>query len=337
MAVNNTQLDKVPACFFFASHINKNTSGYTVCKEIENVVGVGNVVGAQYLHGLYRVYLKTMEARKTLLLRGVTINSVFISCIDQNPNIVKGAEEKPAVKLIVGHLPLSVSNEEILTHLKRVDGVNVRTNIFDEKYRDDNGGLTSFKTGRRFVYCDPPVLPLPREFLVGDWKASLWHFGMKDKHSKTEINTDKSEVFPQEKSTNKHTENVSADRPHIDTAKPADLSDTPVTPSASQEPTQSKQHRGSVSVDNTLKSKYFSGFGNCQSRPSRSPTRGRRNGKQRSVSRSRLSDSRKRFSIEHDESPSAKNRSRLTGHVAGSANRTIDYFNFTNDTSEDLL
>ena len=50
--------------FFFANHINKNTSGYTICKEIESVVGVGNVVGAQYLHGLYRVYLKTIEAVK---------------------------------------------------------------------------------------------------------------------------------------------------------------------------------------------------------------------------------------------------------------------------------
>ena len=160
---------------------------------------------------------------------------------------------------------------------------------------------------------------------------------MKDKPSKTVINTEKSEVFPQDKPNHKLTENGSADRPPIDTTKPADLSDTSVTPSATQEPTQSKQHRSSVSVDNTLISKYFSGFGNCQSRPSRSPTRGRRNGKQRSVSRSRLGDSRKRFSIEHDESPSAKNRSRLTGHVAGSANSTVDYFDFTNDTSEDRL
>ena len=159
-----------------------------MCKDIEAVVGIGNVIGAQYLHGLYRVYLKTSDARKTLLLRGVTINGVYVSCIDKNPNIVKGEQQIPAMKLIVGQLPLSISNDEILTSLKGVSGVSLRTGIFEEKYRDDTGRLTSFKTGRRFAYADPPENPLPREFKVGDWRASLWHYGQKQNQNNN-VNT----------------------------------------------------------------------------------------------------------------------------------------------------
>ena len=334
---SSPQLNNVPACFFFASHINKNTSGYLVCKEIEKVVGVGNVVGAQFLHGLYRVYLKSMDARKTLLLKGVTINGVYIACIDQNPNLVKGAEEKPALKIIIGHLPLSVSNEEILTHLKRVEGVNLRTGLFDEKYRDDNGGLTSFKTGRRFAYSDPPEFPLPREFLVGDWKASLWHFGQKTNTNQN--NTDKSQVSPQGVSSNSQTipDASNTERLVTDTAKQCVASDTSGDSARGRTQDKSEEHGKSNSTD--AKSKFFSFFNNnSDSRTGRSTERGRRHSKNRSVSKSRHSDSRKRFGSEHSESPSGKTRSRFTGQqTAGNPQSVFDYFDFTNDTSEEPL
>ena len=191
-----TPNSKVPVCFFFSKHIPQNISGYEVCREIEKVVGIGNVVGAQFLHGLCRIYLHTMTARNTLLMKGVTIGGIYVAIIDNNPNIVKGAVEKPAVKIIIGNLPISISNELILSSLSQVKGVSIRTRIFEEKYRDESGGLSTFKTGRRFVYADPPEKPLPREFPVGEWRASLYHFGQKTAHTKQNVNNNTQTVSP---------------------------------------------------------------------------------------------------------------------------------------------
>ena len=174
----------VPACFFFADAIDKSIGGYRVCKEIQKVIGTrGKVTGAQILNGLYRIYLSTNEARKILIAQGVTIGDTYVSVIEVNPRIVRGAEESPSVKVIIGNIPLSVSNDEIEEEFKKVEGVHLRSRLFFENYRDDEGGLSSFKTGRRFAYINSPVKPLPHRFQLGDWKATLYHWGQKKKNA----------------------------------------------------------------------------------------------------------------------------------------------------------
>ena len=73
------------------------------------------------------------------MTKGVTINGVYIACIDQNPKLVKGVEEKPALKIIIGNLPLSISRDEVLSYLQKLDGVKLRSGLFYEKYRDFSG------------------------------------------------------------------------------------------------------------------------------------------------------------------------------------------------------
>ena len=92
--------------FFFADAIDKSIGGYRVCREIQKVIGTrGKVMGAQILNGLYRIYLSTNEARNTLVAQGVTIGDTYISVIEVNPRIVRGAEESPSVKIIIGNIP----------------------------------------------------------------------------------------------------------------------------------------------------------------------------------------------------------------------------------------
>ena len=177
----------VPACFFFADAIDKSIGGYRVCKEIQKVIGTrGKVMGAQILNGLYRIYLSTNEARNTLVAQGVTIGDTYISVIQANPRIVRGAEESPSVKIIIGNIPLSVSNDEVVDELKKVEGVHLRSRLLFENYRDDEGGLSSFKTGRRFAYINPPAKPLPHRFQFGTWKATIYHWGQKKKNTEKE-------------------------------------------------------------------------------------------------------------------------------------------------------
>ena len=174
--------ESVPACFFFADVIDRSISGYQVCKAIQQVIGTrGKVTGAQILNGLYRIYLSTNEARRILIAQGVTIGDTYVSVIEVNPKIVHGAENSPSVKLIIGNIPLSISNDEIETELKKLEGVHLRSRLFFENYRDDEGGLSSFKTGRRFAYINAPSKPLPHRFQMGNWKPTLYHWGQKTK------------------------------------------------------------------------------------------------------------------------------------------------------------
>ncbi|GFR90758.1 hypothetical protein ElyMa_002575700 [Elysia marginata] len=55
-------------------------------------------------------------------------------------------------------------------------GVALRSPIKDEHYRDEMGGLTHFKSSRRFVYINIPKTPLPKMMKVGaNFTAYLYY------------------------------------------------------------------------------------------------------------------------------------------------------------------
>ena len=168
-----------PACFVFDIE-EHHLDGLKLCRAAELTSGKGTIIGAQKMGKLFRVYPSTQQTRETLITQGINYDNLHISVLPNNPFIVTG---KASVKAIIGNIPLSVSNIEILDSLKGIAGVNVRSRLFFEGYRDEDKTLTSFKTGRRFVYIDRPSSPLPKNFQVGQWKASLYHFGQNDKQN----------------------------------------------------------------------------------------------------------------------------------------------------------
>ena len=179
---DNDGVAGVPACFFFANSVAKTTTGYKVCKACEVVTGPGGIDGGQKLFGLWRIYCTSTKARNNLITNGITIDDQFIPIIGVNPKVVKGASDNPSVKVIIGNIAKSVSNEEIEKSLKEIEGVKIRSKMFDEHYRDEDGKLSLFKSGRRFIYIDAPPKPLPTQFQVGKWTPSLYHYGQKAKN-----------------------------------------------------------------------------------------------------------------------------------------------------------
>ena len=55
--------------------------------------------------------------------------------------------------------------------------VSIRSKIYDECYRDEDGHLTMFKSGPRVMYIEPASHPLPKFLSIGQWRATLYHFG----------------------------------------------------------------------------------------------------------------------------------------------------------------
>ena len=177
----NDGVPGVPACFFFANAVPKSINGFKVCQACEVATGPGGIDGGQKLFGLWRIYCTSTKARNNLIKNGITIDDQFIPIIGVNPKVVKGASDSPSVKVIIGNIAKSVSNDEIEKSLKEIEGVKIRSKMFDEHYRDDEGKLSLFKSGRRFIYIDAPPKPLPTQFQVGKWTPSLYHFGQKSK------------------------------------------------------------------------------------------------------------------------------------------------------------
>ncbi len=183
------RLSFAPACFIIADEFSKKLSGVEVCEACEVIAGDGSMEGCQKLGGLWRLYPKTVTARNILLVKGIVLRGMSISVMDRNPYLLNQQAEGPTVKITIGNCPHSIANSEIEKSLRKIDGLNLMSKIFDQNYRRDNGELTTWKSGRRFAYVSKPSSPLPPTFEVGSWSATLYHFGQpKPDFNKSEEN-----------------------------------------------------------------------------------------------------------------------------------------------------
>jgi len=147
-----------------------------VCLAAERTSGSGSVLGAQEIHGLWRIYPATKAARTQLLIEGVTLRQTSLSLFDNNPFILKDSsgEEKPSTKLWIDDIPISSADSEIELALKKM-GCELRSEIKQERARDADNKLTRFLTGRRFVFITTPPTPLIKTVKINIFSARLFH------------------------------------------------------------------------------------------------------------------------------------------------------------------
>ncbi|GFS13462.1 hypothetical protein ElyMa_006722700 [Elysia marginata] len=108
---------RVPASFILDSAIIPKASmnvGLEICKACEAVAGVGSCDGAQKISGLWRIYPTSVEARRDLIVSGVELGGQAITVLGQNPFLVRGLGEIPTTKLLIGNIPISVAESEII-------------------------------------------------------------------------------------------------------------------------------------------------------------------------------------------------------------------------------
>ena len=106
------------------------------------------------------------------------MRGVQVTVKDKNPYLVRSLdgkeEETPATKVIVGNVPISFSDQEILKSVQEL-GCTLRSKLILERDRDEKGKLTHWLTGRRIIYVSVPREPLPKFIQVGPFKASVYH------------------------------------------------------------------------------------------------------------------------------------------------------------------
>ena len=78
-------------------------------------------------------------------------------------------------KVTVKDLPLSVSNEEVKSFLAS-KGIELTTDVRYSKERDDDGKLTAFLNGDRYVYAKSPITPpLTIRSSIADLSCRVYH------------------------------------------------------------------------------------------------------------------------------------------------------------------
>ena len=173
--------DAVEPVFFkskdFSSNRQESLRPYDVCVAVSNIVGQNNVEGAQNINGIWRVYTSSRESRVNLLMRGsLTVKGRQVNLYDKNPGLLYNQSDN-IERVTVKDLPLSVANSEVEAYLLGKEIATVSA-VKYSKARDDNGDLTNFKTGDRFVFVKGPVLPLlPRKDDIADFKCRIFHDG----------------------------------------------------------------------------------------------------------------------------------------------------------------
>ena len=92
---------------------------YEVCNAAAQVVGSDNIDGAQQIKNLWRLYVKSDDARMKLLTESLSLRNKHVQLLDRNPYSPRQTDDNlPVVRVTVADIPLSFDNQCIAEHLQ---------------------------------------------------------------------------------------------------------------------------------------------------------------------------------------------------------------------------
>ena len=149
-----------------------------VCNAMAQVIGSSKVEGAQRIRNLWRLYIKTEEARVQLLATGINLRSVHLQLLNENPYTQSGRDNKRTERITICGIPLSFDNQCIVEYLENEFNLELTSDMKYQFERTKDGKLTSYKNGNRFCFVKGPLeQPLPRTGELGGFKCRLFHPG----------------------------------------------------------------------------------------------------------------------------------------------------------------
>ena len=123
-------------------------TGLNLCELIDELVP-GQVMGSQHINGIWSIWIKS----KTALVRLEEIKTVIYDNIQIEMHIrYPNTKPTPNEKIVFKDLPPWVSDQEILTYLRKQPGIIVKSGVISARFRDTQNKLTPFFSGDRFVF-----------------------------------------------------------------------------------------------------------------------------------------------------------------------------------------
>ena len=158
----------------YASHPPKPLE---LCRAAAAKVGPVKVDAAQPVRGIWRIYVKSREARVSLLSKNISIRGQNILLYDKNPQVTHAnSPDEKMERITIKDIPLSVDNSVIENFLKDRDGVELTSVIKYSKERTEEGTQTDYRNGDRYVFARHPIQPpLPRNLNIGSHRCRVYH------------------------------------------------------------------------------------------------------------------------------------------------------------------
>lgn len=143
-----------------------------ICRAIHDVIA-DDLHGAQQYFGVWKIYIKSLKARETLLNAGFTIRDTCITVHDKNPFDDKFLHSE---KITILDLPLSFSDDNILNFLKQHGHIKLQTNVLYGKVMSESNSKTAFENGDRFLYANAGIIPaLPERVTIDGHRCRIYH------------------------------------------------------------------------------------------------------------------------------------------------------------------
>ena len=166
--------------FFRNTDIDSENNPVTVlevCNAMSRSVGARSVDGAQQIRGIWRLYTKSKESRVQLLVKGISIRGRRVELSETNPRNTKQDDPSaPVEKIVFKDIPLSVDNKQIMSYLKEHSHVQLTTDVRYSRERNEDGSLSNYRNGDRFVFALQPVVPpLKTKDNIGTFTARIFH------------------------------------------------------------------------------------------------------------------------------------------------------------------
>jgi ribA/ribD-fused uncharacterized protein len=152
-------------------------TNFSVCMAVTNEIDSSELIGAQKIGGLWRIYLKSETALKKLLL-GLDYQDHKIPVYRHNP-LRTGANspDDQLIRITLKDLPLSVSNQVIENYLKQTGIEIVKSPEYARARDPDTHQLTSWFNGDRVMFTRELRSPMPRFIQLASFTCRVFHDG----------------------------------------------------------------------------------------------------------------------------------------------------------------
>ena len=138
----------------------------------------GEALGAQKLHQVWKIYVRTPRTRAGLIVSGLHLDGVIIDVFDDNPII---NTNKQSERIVIKDLPATLPADRILAFMIGLPQIRVKSKVLYARERIGGEAMSPFINGDRLVYIAPnPTPPLPKETVIGGHPCRIWHRSQKN-------------------------------------------------------------------------------------------------------------------------------------------------------------
>ena len=133
----------------------------------------------QQVHGLWKIYPVTSEARSRLLASGIMFKGKKIKLHDEDPF---ETDKIPSEKIIIRDLPIDVRDDDIISFLQEhCNKLTLRSPMIADKIRDNNNRVSDCLNGNRHIYVQSGFSTvLPEVAIIDEHRCRIYHEGPKE-------------------------------------------------------------------------------------------------------------------------------------------------------------